>query len=72
MTKSISGLAGSYMLKHRSEEHTRMYEYAQALGDRMGACDRITHRIIAEQIGTSFLISSFFQNATLFGDLRVI
>lgn len=51
VTKSITTMGGSYMLKNRCEEYTKMYEYAQALGDVMGACDRISTRLQAEKTG---------------------
>lgn len=51
MTKSISTIGGSFMLKNRGEEHTKMYDYATGLGERMGACERITVRLLAEQSG---------------------
>lgn len=41
------------MLKNRSDEHTKIYDYSTGLGERMGASDRITSRLIGEQNGMS-------------------
>ena len=46
-------MTGSMMLKNRSEHHTKIAEYAQSLGERMGAIDRVTSRLAGEQNGNS-------------------
>ena len=59
MTKSLSTMGGSFMLKNRGEEYTSLCEYAQTFGDKMGAFERITSRIVTEQQGGSFFLSIF-------------
>lgn len=45
------------MLKNRSEEHAKMYEYASSLNDRMGALERIGNRLAEEQKSESHRFS---------------
>lgn len=54
VAKSLSTLGGSYMLKRRDEEYTAMYDYAQALGDKMGAFERISSRVVTEHNGRDY------------------
>lgn len=52
------------MLKHRSEHHTKIQEYAQGLGERMAAIDRVTTRLTTEQNGelVTFTFTLFIQS----------
>ncbi|XP_067943314.1 sorting nexin-30-like [Watersipora subatra] len=49
VTRSLSAMGGSYMLKNRGEEYTSLLEYAQKFGDKIGAFERISTRLVAEQ-----------------------
>ncbi|XP_071851154.1 sorting nexin-7-like isoform X3 [Apostichopus japonicus] len=47
---SVKANASAYMLKNRSPEYTMMGEYVHTFGDKMGSVDRISQRILKEQI----------------------
>ena len=48
---TLKTTSSTYLLKNRDPEFTIMQEYIQTFGDKLGAVDRITGRILGEEKG---------------------
>lgn len=51
MTRSLTTMGGSLMLKNRTEEYVEILDYTLAMGERLGAFERISLRVEEEQRG---------------------